>query len=397
MTSFGVPHSLIGYLFQCRYALLESLQRLRKSEEFIVSIETHDDVVFESEGNPPELLQTKHHINRLSDLNDFSPDLWKSIRIWAEETSNSAIPEGSTFFLITTAQASQGSAAHYLKVDESRNVSKAIERLEAIAESSTNKENIKGVIAFQCLNLEQKMKLINSIFIIDGTPSILDLDAELKEAIFPAVDKKFTSSFIQRLEGWWLRRAIRHLAKRDSKPILSEEIYSELMSLREQFKQENLPVDEDILAAIVDESSYQDYVFVHQLRIIEIGNSRIFHAIRNYFRAFEQRSRWVREDLLLVGDLSIYDDRLVEEWDLMFQIMREDMGDKATEEAMKAAARTLYKWIETGEHRSIRQGVTEPFVARGTYHILADEKRVGWHPKFADQLKHCLEPKELKD
>lgn len=396
MTTFGVPGSMIGYLFQCRYALLESLRRLRKSEEFIVSIETHDDVVFEAEGNPPELLQTKHHLNRSSDLNDYSPDLWKSIRIWAEETSNSTIPEGSTFFLITTAQATPGSAAHYLKVDdESRSVRKAIERLEDVEASSTNKENIKGFVAFRSLNPEQKRKLVSSVFIVDGTSSIIDLDAELKEAIFPAVDKEFISSFLQRLEGWWLRRAIKHLAKRDLNPILSEEIYSEITSLREQFKQESLPVDGDILDAIVDESSYQDCVFVHQLRIIEIGNSRIFHAIRNYFRAFEQRSRWIREELILVGDLSYYDDRLVEEWDLMFQIMWDELGEKFTEEAMKDAARTLYKWIETAEHHSIRQGVTEPFVARGTYHILANEKRVGWHPMFKDRLKHFLEPEVL--
>jgi|GEM_PF-103149 len=396
VTSFGVPESMIGYLFQCRYALLESLRRLRKSEDFMVSIETLDDVVFEAEGEPPELLQTKHHLNRSTDLNDFSKDLWKTIRIWAEGILNETIPEGSTFFLITTAQATQGSAAHYLKVDdESRNVEKAIERLEAVAESSTNIENMKGFVAFRSLNPDQKIKLVSSAFVIDGASSIIDLDAGLKESIFPAVDKEFISSFLQRLEGWWLQRAIRHLAKRDSEPILSEELYGEIMSMREQFKQENLPIDDDIFAAIVDESSYQGHVFVHLLLLIEIGNSRIFHAIRNYFRAFEQRSRWVREDLLLVGELSFYEDRLIEEWDLMFQIMREDLGDKATDEAMKAAARTLYKWVETHEHRSIRQGVTEPSIARGTYHMLADERRVGWHPEFVDRLKHCLEPQEV--
>jgi hypothetical protein len=213
------------------------------------------------------------------------------------------------------------------------------------------------------------------------------LDAGLKESIFPAVDKEFISSFLQRLEGWWLQRAIRHLAKRDSEPILSEELYGEIMSMREQFKQENLPIDDDIFAAIVDESSYQGHVFVHQLLLIEIGNSRIFHAIRNYFRAFEQRSRWVREDLLLVGELSFYEDRLIEEWDLMFQIMREDLGDKATDEAMKAAARTLYKGSKL---MSIVRSI-----ARGTYHMLADERRVGWHPEFVDRLKHCLEPQEV--
>lgn len=164
--------------------------------------------------------------------------------------------------------------------------------------------------------------------------------------------------------------------------------------MREQFKQDNLPVDDDIMNAAVDASGYQDRTFVHQLRLIEIGNQRIFYAIRNYFRAFEQRSRWVREDLLFVGELDRYEDRLVEEWELLFEAMRDELGDDAAEEAKKKAARTLYKWVETGSHRSIRAGVTEPCIARGTYQILADKLRVGWHPEFLKRLKKLLEPQE---
>lgn len=74
-TQFSAASSIIGYLFQCRYALLESLRKLRKSEEFVVSLETLDDVVFEKNGEAPELLQLKHHINRTANLADASPRL----------------------------------------------------------------------------------------------------------------------------------------------------------------------------------------------------------------------------------------------------------------------------------------------------------------------------------
>ncbi|NKB25368.1 MAG: hypothetical protein GKR87_13525 [Kiritimatiellae bacterium] len=65
------------------------------------------------------------------------------------------------------------------------------------------------------------------------------------------------------------------------------------MSLREE---ESLPIDDDIMSASVDASGYQNRLFVHQLKIIEVVNTRIFHAIRNLYRAYEQRSRWMRED-----------------------------------------------------------------------------------------------------
>lgn len=391
---FSAAPSATGYLFQCRYALLESLRRLRKNENFAVSVETLDDVVFEKSGEAVDLLQTKHHVARTADLTDASPDIWKTFRVWCEYLENGSIPEDSTFFLITTSCAPEGSASYYLRIGESRDVVKAIERLNATAESSTNKTNTRAYKVFRNLSAEKKRNFLEAVIVLDNAPVISDLDGLLKEELFHAVEPRFLDSFVSRIEGWWFRRVINQLARNTSEPILSEELLAEEGRLREQFKQDNLPVDDDIMNATVDASGYQDRTFVHQLRLIEIGNRRIFYAIRNYFRAFEQRSRWVREDLLFVGELDRYEDRLVEEWELLFEAMKDDLGNDAAEEAKKKAAQALYKWVETGSHRSIRAGVTEPCIARGTYQILADKLRVGWHPEFLKRLKKLLEPQE---
>ena len=394
---FSTTPSLVGYLFQCRYALLESLQRLRRSEQFSVSIETLDDVVFDGEGEAADILQTKHHISGTANLTDASPDLWKSIRIWCEGLTNGSIPEGSSFFLITTAESSEGGSAYYLKAGPSRDTKKAVERLNATVNSSTNKSNEAAYSAFRQLTPQQKLSLAEAVVILDSAPTITDLDAELKEVVFYAAPSRHLDSFLQRLEGWWLRRIIQHLMKSDSMPVLSEELDAETERLREQFKQDNLPIDDDIMSASVDASGYQDRMFVQQLRLIEVGNPRIFHAIRNFFRAFEQRSRWVREDLILQGDLSRYEDRLIEEWDILFQQMCDQLGDTDTEDAKKKAAETLYRWVETGSHLPIRQGVSEPAISRGSYQMLADRLKVGWHPEFLERLKDLLESVEVSD
>lgn len=393
--SHSAASSALGYLYQCRYALLESLKRLRKDQEFLVSIETLDDVVFEEVGEPPELLQTKHHLNNPGDLTDSSSDLWKTIRIWCEAITAGNLPEGSLFFLITTAQTVDGSATYYLKTNASRNPESAMQRLNSTAESSISQTNALAYEAYRSLNHAQKRQLLEFVFVVDGAPNIHDLDAELKEVVYFAVEQRFLDSFLKRLEGWWYRLAVKHLVDSDARPIMSEELNFEMISLREQFKQESLPIDEDILRASVAASGYQDRLFVQQLRLIEIGNPRIFHAIRNYFRAFEQRSRWVREDLLLVGELDRYEEGLVEEWDIIFQQMRDELGDIATEEAKKAAAQTLYKWVETGVLPQIRSNVTEPSIARGSYQILSEAKRVGWHLEFRERLQQLLEDQEV--
>jgi hypothetical protein len=98
---FSAADSLVGYLYQVRVALLWAMRRLRLGREFIVSLETLDDVLFETKGGTPEeLLQTKHHRNREAVLTDASVDLWKSLRVWFEGSALKTIPAGSALHLL---------------------------------------------------------------------------------------------------------------------------------------------------------------------------------------------------------------------------------------------------------------------------------------------------------
>jgi hypothetical protein len=116
-------------------------------------------VVFERDGEPPDLLQTKHHIRKTANLTDTSPDLWKTIRIWCKGLINSNIPDGSAFFLITTAEAPKGTAVSYLKMGDTRDVCKALERLNATAQSSKSKANKDGYVPFRCITSDQKNRV----------------------------------------------------------------------------------------------------------------------------------------------------------------------------------------------------------------------------------------------
>jgi hypothetical protein len=393
-SKFSAAHSMMGYLYQSSLALLLALRRLRKKNKFVLSIETLDDVVFENEFEPIEILQTKHHLANSANLTDASVDLWKSIRIWAE-TFLSMNSEDAQYYLITTSSASSNTAASYLKNDETcRDIKIAIERLNSIANSSSNKENQEAYSIYKKLNDEQKNNLFESVYIIDSSPIISDLSAKIEDEIFHAVEQRFLDSFQKRLEGWWYKRIVKHLSCENRSPILSEELQYEMTELREQFKQENLPIDDDIFEATVDASGYQDHIFVHQLKLTNISDKRIVFAIQDYFRAYEQRSRWVREDLLLVGDLERYEKKLTEEWERRFERMKDEVGEAETEIRKKEFAKKLYEWVETENLIPIRPRCLEGFIARGSYHILSDQLKVGWHPNFIDRLKHLLEPVE---
>ena len=50
---FSAADSALGYLYQCRVALVFALQRIRAGHDFNVALETLDDVVFDTVGQRP--------------------------------------------------------------------------------------------------------------------------------------------------------------------------------------------------------------------------------------------------------------------------------------------------------------------------------------------------------
>lgn len=391
-SQFSAVDPLIGYLYQIRTALLWSLQKLPSGADFLVSVETMDDVTFETKGGTPqELVQTKHHRSRKATLTNASPDLWKSLRIWFEAAeTDQRVMKNTTLYLLTTARAPDGSAASYLK-SAKRNVGAALSALETTAQSSENKANTSAYAAFSKAPRTRRRALLDAVIVIDASPTIEETDQALRTVVFSAVERKHLESFLERLEGWWIRRVLRQLATPGDR-ILAEEFESQMSDLREQFKHEALPIDEDLRYFMLDEATHLAHsgsTFVRQIELSKADIMRVTGAIRDYYKAFEQRSRWLREELVFVGEIRRYERRLVEEWEIAFASVKDEIGENATTAAKERAAREVLHWAEQSVI-PIRPRVTEPFVTRGSLHMLADEQRVGWHPEFRDRLAELL-------
>ena len=79
----------------------------------------------------------------------------------------------------------------------------------------------------------------------------------------------------------------------------------------------------------------------------------------------------------------------MEEWELTFAGVRDELGDEATVEAKERAGRSVLSWAEQ-TLIPIRPNAAEPFVGRGSLHMLSDELRVGWHVDFYERLSELL-------
>jgi hypothetical protein len=389
----------LGYIYQARLALLHLLQL---PEDTAVFLEKDDDLDFVDGGGGKSLASLKH--KALGDsLTDLSTDFWKSVNIWlARYKRDGRSTSNLRFFLFTTGKVSEDSflsrflPAHFHAADESSSLSEL-----AITALGKSKSKLIGKIAteFNGLSDAEKQDFLERISILDGSPRIDDIPGAIKDKHMRSIRREHREFVFERLEGWWNDVVIKQLTGARDEGIFGYEVSDKLSAFAEEYKSDNLPITFRGKAPNGEIDAANDSrLFVVQLREIGISSNRIRNAILDYYRAFEQRSAWARESLLVSGEIEEYEDRLADEWSRYKDVAFEDLDGDSAEDVLLEAGKALYRWaeLESGNYESlrIRSRVTEPYVTRGCFHIMANsmpEPRVYWHPRFLDRLKNVLE------
>ena len=389
----------LGYIYQVRLALLRLLQL---PENTAVSLEKDDDLDFVDSGGGKSLVSLKHKSNgdRLTDL---SIDFWKSVRIWlARYKRDGRSTSNLQFFLFTTATVPSDTFLTHLLFGSPTTSRKVTIRYE-MANDALTRSSSKYILSiaeeFNELSEEEKQDFLERISIFDESPRIDDIPALIMDQYMRTVRREYRKSVFQRLEGWWTDAVIKQLTETNPKELFGYEVSDMLSKFADEYTEENLPITflKKTPPSGIDVDA-DPRLFVRQLREIGLSSGRIESAILDYYRAFEQRSSWARENLLISGEVEEYQDRLTDEWSRYKDVVFETLQPDDTDEALRRAGANLYNWaqFETGKSESlrIRARVTEPYVLRGSFHILADVKpkpRVYWHPRFLDRLSKILE------
>lgn len=388
----------LGYMYQARLALLHLLQL---PEDTAIFLEKDDDVDFIDGAGGKSLASLKH--KALGDkLNDLSTDFWKSVNIWlVRYKRDGRVASNLRFFLFTTGDVSADSFLARLLHDAVVGPEEAATLSEtADAVLTKSKSKVVGPIAtaFNELSAAEKQDFLERIRILDGSPRIADIPATIRDRHLRSIRREHRGFVFERLEGWWTDAVIKQLSGGSTGGIFGYEVSDKLSNVSEEYKSDNLPIAfrGKVPAEEIDTGS-DPRLFVAQLRAIGISSNRIRSAILDYYRAFQQRSAWARENLLVSGEVEEFEDRLTDEWGRYRDVAFEKLKDDSAEEALREAGETLYSWaeFETGKIESlrIRARVNEPYVLRGSFHILADanpEPRVHWHPRFLDRLGKVL-------
>jgi hypothetical protein len=388
----------LGYIYQARLALLHLLQL---PEDTAVFLEKDDDLDFVDSVGSKSLASLKHKAigDRLTDL---SIDFWKSVNIWlARYKRDGRAASNLRFFLFTTGTVSADSFLARLLPNQlvaSGDTATLAELAGAALAKSTSQLIVPIATEFNELSDTEKQDFLERILILDGSPRIGDIPATIKDKHMRSIRRVHREFVFERLEGWWNDAVIKQLTGARTEGIFGNEVSDKLSNFAEEYKVDNLPITFSGKAPVDEIDTETDpRLFVTQLREIGISSNRIRSAILDYYRAFQQRSAWARENLLVSGEVEEYEDRLADEWNRYKDVAFEKLKDDSPEDTLREAGATLYNWaeFETGKIESlrIRARVTEPYVLRGSLHILADATpmpRIYWHPKFLGRLGEVL-------
>jgi hypothetical protein len=348
----------------------------------------YDDVSWEQNGSPLELLQLKHHLNSTRALGDKDPDLWRTVASWMDAHPPDDA-DGPTLTLVTTQAAAAGTACAALGADI-KDAVEAKRLLEVAARESTADSTSAVRTRFLALSDAQRSIFVGRMVVLHSASQIGDLDAELRKHLHLALPHGHEDVFVDRLWAWWYRVVV-GLLQRATATISALEVAQHISDLRDQFTPDNLPtlVDRDDFDPAT-EGTYSSRAFVEQLRWISFTNTLLQKAIVDYYRAFTQSARWIEDHLVGLNELDTFEDNLKDEWERAFEFMILRLGDDATPDRIASEGQALFRQVTEQSQVRVRDRYSEGFFTRGKYHELADDGRVGWHPEFEERLKELL-------
>lgn len=375
----------LGYVYQIRFALAHLMNQ---DESQALLIEADDDVELRDVNGKKTLISLKH--KQVGEtVGTLSTDFWKSVRIWLDRyIRDGNLACDHSYCMATTARVGPSSLLRYfLNGADPKPVDFA---MQLVAELKGSKAALSAQIesTFSSLTATQQNDFLARIVIADSSLRIKELDAAFARLML-SVAEKFRLDVRERMEGWWLREAIA-LIQGERHPITGAEVWAKFAQVNGEYYDARLPITFDDAYPDDEIDAMKDTrQFVEQLRAIGMSSDSLEMAILDFYRAFSQRAHWTRVNALVGGEIRKFELRLVEEWK---RAKGWAIGKTPQNEAeFQAAGRQLYDWAENQSRGlQIRKDVTEDFVRRGSFHILADEKpmpRVYWHPQFLERLK----------
>jgi len=385
--SAQVPRQLFGYSLQPIRLLSLALDA---AEGTTLSLEVFEDVGAVDESGNALASQTKSGLET-NPVSDKSVDLWKTFSNWKTAVSSGQLSLATTTFEIYLAKRRTGNLVQRFQGAQSEDAAKAAfeqarDTLWGAAPKYPKKAKLaEGLAPFVNHVLESPTDA--AIGIIQRFTLSVAAKDPLRD-LRPKVDSKWVrpesvDAVIQHAHGWIKERMDGLILAGKPAALNVDEFNAEMRSFlpRVDFQHilaaiaGKLELTEDTLAA------EQLRTYVRQLQLIEGSDEDVVEAINQFLRAAAERSAWSKQGLVHEKSFDEYEEALISAWK-----NKRSVHD-ITHKNLSGVDRGKLLLADCGLHQQNLQGLEPPpFFTPGSFHALAEDQTVGWHPEYKKLL-----------
>lgn len=329
-------------------------------------------------------------------VTDRSKNLWKTLYNWILAIENDDLdPDQTRFILYVPHEHFTGSFIE--KFDEARTEAAAEEALSfskatlwGDAPGYVLKDGVASSIAkYVDYVFANQGKAINVIvnfrFERGDNAGYGELIENLANTFVPP---EHSESFRRYMLGWIKEKIDLSIANDHVPRISKEEFLTEGHAILRKYDRERIlkSVTARPSQTAADAQLEKSPTYIRQLDYIEVPYEEKVDAVCDYLMAENDRYDWIERSLLHKSSADEFDRRLKSKWK---NVCGEVKAMMYNDGAVQKGAAIYYKCRQYST--SIEECRVEDHFIHGTYHLLADEPSLGWHPDWSTLLNEDSE------
>jgi hypothetical protein len=394
-TSHSADASALGFYYQSFFAL-KTLIALG-GDDSAVAIERADDVELQ-QGGLALLFQLKHSMSATpTAITISSRALWRSLKVWIDVLPKLSLSQ-TLFHLVTVGPIASTSPLEVLKtasgdrkplaaafVAEAERVIAERQVAALAGKALPHADRFEGCAAFLALTATARLNLLRRIRCEPGSLPIDQMEGQIA-SLLTLIKPGDRAEVAKRLIEWWDRQVVYALCGARLQFITRTEFQEQLTELIADIEQDKLIAD---FETITQPADYQpDGMLTRQITLVDGQGSDLTKAIREEWRARQQRSKWINDKPGMAVTIDLYDRLLKEHWSDRHSEIAENCVDLA-EADKRAKGLALLRWSHNDAPKAVRpivEGFEASYYVRGSFQVLAIAREVGWHPQYVVHL-----------
>jgi hypothetical protein len=367
---------LLGYTLQFPRALYHLL---RSGPGDAVCVEVLGDVATLTSESTVIAEEDKSSIGG-NPLTDRSKNLWKAFSNWIEAINSGALDVGKTkFILYCNHSGRNGIVDEFSSAQNRLDAQKAIEYARKELNSIGPEHDIWKYYDYVInqheallLNVVERFELQ-----IGNGAGYDEVRYELMRKLVPESQIEFLTD---KISGWLQKEIIEKISADEQAIIKWEDFQHQFLVLFERIRQRELfdftleyPLkDEDIQKQVKTHPCY-----LKQLDLIESSDEELIEAVIDFLKANVNRQNWIEHEII--------DEDIALDFELKLSTFWRNQRKRIelTESSLSQTKQGQLLYTDCKSRQETIRGMSPPeSTIAGTYHTLANEPVLGWHPNW---------------